>query len=274
MTALFTRDGERYVAAPEGRAMWYPNALHGGPIAALFAREAERLPSDVPMRVVRLTVALRKPVPSGVPLDMEVEVARRGKRILAADLRLCSEGTPLAECAALAIRQGDVTLPDLPSGPPPPQPEGFDTFPAEPAGEAWYHVAAIDFRFVEGAFHEFGPATAWFRLTMPVVDGEEPTPLQRVASAADFGNGISMILNPAEYVFINPDVTLYVHRDPVDEWVCLRARSEMEPTGVGLARSEILDRQGPIGTALQSLFVEHREGFHAEGRFRDADSLR
>jgi hypothetical protein len=268
MGALFEVDGPRVLPAPEGRAMWYEDALHGGPIAALFTREAERASTPVPMRVARLTVDLLRPVPT-TPLRLESRVVREGRRIQVVESVLSRDGTALARSSALRIRAADITAPQHPRREPPAPPEGFPVYPAHPAGEAWYHVAAVEFRFVEGDFLAPGPATVWFRLTMPVVEGEEPSPAQRVAAFSDFGNGISMVLSPAEHLFINPDVTVYLHRDPVDEWVCLRARTDIEANGVGLAQSEIFDRQGAVGHALQSLFVEERGDLRAPGRFME-----
>ena len=263
---LFEIDGDRVLPAPEGRAMWYEDALHGGPIAALFAREAERAQAPVAMRVVRLGVDLLRPVAT-VPLRLSTSVVREGRRVQFLESVLTDGEVPVARSSALRIRATEIEVPDHPRRDPPPPPEEFPVYAAEPAGEPWYHVAAIEFRFAEGDFLKPGPATVWFRLVMPVVEGEEPTPLQRVAACSDFGNGVSMVLNPAEHLFINPEVALYVHRDPVDEWVCLRARTDVETTGVGLAQSEIFDRRGSVGHALQSLFVEPRGDLTAPGRF-------
>jgi len=85
-----------------------------------------------------------------------------------------------------------------------------------------------------------------------------PAPgLCRVAAAADFGNGISAVLSPLDgYVFINPDLTIYLHRLPVSEWVCLDAETRVQPHGVGAADSQIYDERGPIGRSVQSLLVE------------------
>jgi hypothetical protein len=248
--------------------MWYEDALHGGPIAALFAREAERVAAAVPMRVARLTVDLLRPVPTRA-LDLETKVTREGRRIQVIESVLSRDGTPLARGSALRIRSAEIRVPEQARRDPPPPPEGLSRYQAYPPGEAWYHVAAVEFRFVEGDFAAPGPATVWFRLTMPVVAGEEPSPVQRVAAFSDFGNGISMVLNPADHLFINPDVTVYINRDPVDEWVCLRARTDIEANGVGVAQSEIYDREGAVGHALQSLFVEERGDLQAPGRFTE-----
>ena len=43
--------------------------------------------------------------------------------------------------------------------------------------------------------------------------------MQRLAAAADFPNGIASELDYTEFVFINPDLTLYVEREPRGEWI-------------------------------------------------------
>jgi hypothetical protein len=96
----------------------------------------------------------------------------------------------------------------------------------------------------------------WFRLRVPVVAGETPTPLQRVTAAADFGNGVSAALARGEYLFINPDLSIHLHRYPAGEWIGLDATTAAEPVGVGLAVSRLHDEQGPIGMSLQSLLVD------------------
>jgi hypothetical protein len=41
--------------------------------------------------------------------------------------------------------------------------------------------------------------------------------------------------------------------------VCLDAHTTVDPAGVGLARSTMYDLEGPIGTAIQALFVAPRQ---------------
>src|SRR5947199_377466 len=101
------------------------------------------------------------------------------------------------------------------------------------------------------------PATDWIRLRVPLVVGERTSPLSRVAAAADFGNGVSWVLPRAHgYRFINPDLTIYLHRLPIGEWVCLEALTTVEPHGIGLAESRLWDERGPLGRVLQSLLLE------------------
>ena len=53
------------------------------------------------------------------------------------------------------------------------------------------------------------------------------------------------------------DLTVYLVRPPVGEWVALEAATTVA-AGVGLARSVIHDQQGPVGRGLQALFVDRR----------------
>src|SRR5206468_551060 len=127
----------------------------------------------------------------------------------------------------------------------------------EVGGGPAYHRDAGEHRFVAGGFERPGPATDWIRLRVPLVAGERTSPLSRVAAAADFGNGVSWVLPRAHgYRFINPDLTIYLHRLPIGEWVCLEALTTVEPHGIGLAESRLWDERGPLGRALQSLLLE------------------
>jgi hypothetical protein len=252
--AIFEIDGDRFLPQSSARAGWYPDALHGGPVAALFARQVERVEAPVPMMVTRLTVDLMRPVPTK-PLTVRTEVARVGKRIQIIDAVMEAEGTVVARASALRIRAHEVVVPEHPRRESVPPPDGIAPYPMREAGGDWFHTRAAEARFVDGDFYEPGPATVWMRLTMPLFAGEEPTPLQRVAAVSDFGNGLSRVL-PSGWLFINADLTVHLNRYPVDEWVCLRSRTDIDDFGVGLAQSELFDRRGAIGHALQGLLVE------------------
>ena len=103
--------------------------------------------------------------------------------------------------------------------------------------------------------NEPGPATAWFRLTVPVIAGEQPTPLQRLMAAADFPNGISSELSWDDWLFINPDLTVYIEREPRSEWVGLQAQTRIIEGETALAQAVLFDTEGRVGRSLQSLYV-------------------
>ena len=61
-----------------------------------------------------------------------------------------------------------------------------------------------------------------------------------------------------EYVFINPDLTIYVFREPVGEWICLDARMIVADGGAGFSEAVLYDDRGRVGRSLQSLYVAPR----------------
>lgn len=252
--AVFERDGDRFIPQPAARAGWYEDGLHGGPVAALFARQIEQVEAPVPMMVTRLTFDLMRPVLTR-PLSVRTKVVRSGKRIQVIDAEMEADGVVVARASALRIRLHEVTVPDHPRRDLIPPPESVPEYLMREREGHWFHTHAAEARFVEGDFYQPGPATVWMRLTIPLISGEEPTPLQRIVAVSDFGNGLSRVL-PWGWLFINPDLTVHLNRYPVDDWVCLRSRTDIGDDGVGLAQSELYDREGAIGHALQGLIVE------------------
>ncbi|MHB8328990.1 MAG: thioesterase family protein, partial [Acidimicrobiales bacterium] len=244
---------------------------HGGPVAALVARAVEQCQADPAMQVARLTVELLRPVPV-TALSVASAVVRPGRKVQVIDVRVTAGDTELAWGRAVRIRahehdapaaQGLADVSRIGPGPAdrdgaPPGPHDGHRSPPMVSGYRGFHNAGAELRFVRGEFDQRGPATVWVRLAVPVVPGEEPTPTQRAAAAADFGNGVSSVLDFENYVFINPDLTLYLDRPPEGEWICLDASTLLGTAGVGLAQSGLWDIRGPVGRSLQSLVVEHR----------------
>lgn len=256
-TALFEPAGSgRWVPTELARGPWTPDALHGGPAAALLARAVE--PLLEPLHPARLTVELLRPVPLA-PLSVHARVTRDGRKVRLAEAHLDHDGVSVATAVGLGIRRADLRVPEQPNGRPPgPDEAGEPVWDPAMDQYAAFHNRGVEHRFVRGELGVPGPATDWIRLRVPVVDGETPSPLQRVAAAADFGNGISGLDAMRQLLFINPDLTIHLHRLPAGEWVCLDAVSRYEPHGVGLAVSNLYDEQGPIGTSAQSLLLDHR----------------
>ena len=259
--ALFTAlSADRFLPSELARGPWSPNALHGGPVAALLARSLERAEASVPMHPARLTVELLRPVPLA-PLSVRLELPRAGRKIQLLDAFLHAGDTEVARARMLRIRALEIALPaslDAPIAPPFAAPADLPTTPSR-RGDGdivAYHSHATEHRVARGAWGEPGPVVDWIRLRQPVVGNEAPTPLQRVAAAADFGNGVSWVLPFPEFAFINPDLTIHLHRLPVGEWVCLDAATLVSPQGVGLAESALWDERGRIGRSVQSLLLD------------------
>ena len=252
---IFARDGDAYVPTGHARGPWDPDALHGGAPAALITREIEQLAPE--MRVARLTLEFLGAVPLA-PLTVTAQIIRPGRRFQLAEAELVSGGRAACRARAVLLRRGDV--PDVPRGDAPvldaPEPDGAARLDMG-AGES-FGGTGMDIRFVAGHLYEPGPAVGWFRIAEPIVDGEDPSPAQRAVAAADFGNGASRVLDWDEWLFINTDLTVHLHREPEGEWVAIDARTALEPDGSGLAWSNLHDRRGAIGVAAQTLFVDRR----------------
>jgi len=161
------------------------------------------------------------------------------------------------------LRRGDVPLPPAaaPGGPRiAPPAEGFGSGPRfTPPDFVGFAPTAMEIvGIAPQAGDEPGTVTAWFRLRLPVVPGETASPAQRAVAAADFGNGITEPVPFADYLFVNCDLYVALQRDPVGEWVALRARTAVDAVGAGVTTVELHDEHGPIGTAVQTLFVDRR----------------
>jgi hypothetical protein len=259
--ALFHRDGARWIPQELARGPWAPNAMHGGPVSALLAGALEDVAAPAPMHPARLTIELMRPAPL-VPFTIETQIARPGKKVQWVEGRLAADGVEVARAMLLRIRTAELPWPERTAGGDIACPfAGHDSAGAvrAPWSEGYppaYHSHATEHRVVRGTWGELGPTTDWVRLRVPVVAGETPSPLQRVAAVADFGNGISSALPFASYRFINPDLTITLHRLPATDWVCLDAVTFPERHGVGVAESVLYDERGRIGHAAQTLLLE------------------
>jgi acyl-CoA thioesterase len=252
---IFRTEGDLVVPTQHAVGPWDPNALHGGAPAALCMRAAEQLAPD--MRVARLTLEILGAVPLA-PLTVTAEIVRPGRRFQLAEIELVSDGRASCRARAVLLRRGDV--PDVPPGNLPvldaPGPDTVERL--DMGSQQSFGGTGMDLRFVRGHLYENGPAVGWFRMAEPLIDDEQPSPAQRAAAAADFGNGASRVLDWNDWLFINTDLTVHLHREPAGEWVAIDARTALEPDGSGLSVSDLYDERGAIGVALQSLFVDRR----------------
>lgn len=255
---VFHRDGDAFMPTAHAVGPWDPGQLHGGAPAALVGRALE----EPGFRVARLTFDFLGPVTTEA-LTIAVTTVKPGRRAQLAEAELSSGGRPVLRVRALRLRRGTVDLGDAAQSPAPPAGGPGDArpspFPGAEPGTEGFHTTGMEIRFLPGADYGVGPAQAWFRMARPLVDDERPGPLASVLAAADFGNGISRIVDFDRYLFINADLTVHVDREPEGEWVMLDARTRLEAgTGAGLASSTLFDERGPIGLAAQSLFVAER----------------
>ncbi len=246
---------------------WSETTSHGGPPAALLARAIECLdPPD--LHLARLTVEILRPIPM-VPLVATAEVVRPGRRVQFAVAELTDRhGTVLLRGEAWRIRHRP-PLP-MPSRDAPPLPLPPPETAPEPSYRfcPWTHFPtdAQDARIVGGDLGGAGRTAMWFRLRVPLVAGEAPTPEQRFVAAADSANGMSRHAEATEMLFVNPDLTVAFARAPHGDWVGMDATSHWDPTGRGLSDTALYDLDGFVGRANQTLFIDERPPGPATGQ--------
>jgi hypothetical protein len=251
--------GHSFVATALTRGPWDPGSQHAGPPSALLGREIERLDGSNGFQVGRVVFEILRPVPIG-PVSVETRVIRPGKKVQLVEASLSNDGGELMRATAWLLRTSELELPDgsVADDAPPAGPDEGWTPEFFPTGQDVGYHTAMKWKAVAGAFLEAGPATVWMRMRQPLVDGEEPTPLQRALVAADVGNGISAVLDWRKYVFINVDLTVHFERMPEGEWVCVDAVTRPQASGIGTAESVLSDQRGRIGRAAQSLLIAQR----------------
>jgi Thioesterase-like superfamily len=242
------------------RGPWHPDHQHAGLPSALICRAIERAAAkDGLTHLGRLTVNLMRPAPIG---ECRVEVATDyvGRNTGHYSGQFMAGGKECARFTALMQREENSPIPKGTPGHPPPQapkpPSQCPIVRMPFAGTMPGYADLVENRIADGHFFK-GPCAAWFRMNHPLVKGETPTPYQRVAVAADSGNGISASLDFSKYLFINC-LTINLFRRPEGEWICLEARTLFGGNGCGLAESALYDERGMIGRATQSLTVRPR----------------
>ena len=248
---------DRWRATVHTAGPWDTRFQHGGPPSALLARAIERCSPREDMLVARMAVDIL----GGIPVDdleLRSRVLRPGRSVELVEAALSAGGRDVARAQAWRVLR---TTQKIAPRQQPAQPLPTETAEGAPSSvDGWLdgYLSAVEWRFTAGAFGRPGSAAAWTRLRYPLVDGEPPSPLQRVLAVADSGNGISSELELADWHFINPELTVHLHREAIGEWVCLEAQTAISPGGVGLATSALSDLDGPIGVGAQSLLVAQR----------------
>jgi Thioesterase-like superfamily len=291
--SVFIADGERFTPTEHARGPWDPRALHGGAPAALITAAFERIEPGSELRIARLGFEFLRPIPFA-PLTLSTRIVRPGRRVqeLAAELRTAAQrpqgsgahrakprlgagGDPGSVeqelvCRASALRvqevpadlRAEVARHEGSAAPAQQALAGPETgkavrFALDGSGGSSFATTAMEMRWLDDP-QALGPARVWMRLRHPLLPGEPPTPLTRLAATADFGNGISAALPFEEYLFINADLTIHLQRPPRGEWIGLDARTLLHGGGSGLSESVLHDEYGAIGRAFQTLVVQPR----------------
>ena len=247
------------------RSVWSLELVHGAVTAALLARTAEQAVRPE-LRIVRLTIDLMRPVPLEL-LEARAVVVRDARRIQVVQSGLFlargDQDVEVGRATALAMWQSD--LPTRGSlaidTAQPPDPESLPHRPTKVAGDGQAYHSSIEWR-PSAEWPSQERPTLWIRNPTQIVPGEPLSPVARAVATAD---ALSPLANIAPAFgadglgFINADITLYLHRHPTDEWLCVVATSRQGGNGFAISDGALYDRSGPVGRiALASLAQTQR----------------
>jgi len=254
--SFFTSDDNDWFTPTEHtRGPWDENACHAGPPTGLIARALEQLVPE--QRLTRLTVNLQRPIPfSGFRII--TSVSRQGKTVTLTEASLIdAEGNIKITAAGLHLRTGTPHVyPTHAETPLDPADADKGPFPIKTVlhGKPAFNGSGVETRYPTGNDDLPGPTTAWLK-TVPLLNNETPSPFQRICPLADCGNAFGRNSDPDETMFMNADLTLVLHRDPIGEWLGTHSVGYWEPTSIGLADAQLFDKTGIVGRALQTLVL-------------------
>ncbi|HEY8617036.1 acyl-CoA thioesterase domain-containing protein [Phenylobacterium sp.] len=252
---FFRIDGEHYLPTPACRGPWDPNSLHGRVIIGLLGHEIERLHGDPAFIPARLTVDMYR-LPDMSPVSVTTRVVREGRRIKVIDAEFISGGKSAGRATCQLLRRteptpGTVWKPDNWDAPRPP-----DIPPPEDRRAGMGGMWAM--RPITGAFGTVGPRRTWMSEVREMVEGRPWTPFGRVAVAADFASPFANAGDKG-LEYINSDITVYLHREPVTEWVGFEVINHGSADGVAIGECFLYDEQGPIGSASCCALAQARK---------------
>lgn len=246
----------RYRSTEHTVGPWSAEMQHMGPPSALLTRELERHAPREDMALSRITIEVLGAVPP-VELEVSARTVRPGRTVELLGAELSAGGRPVARAWAWRLALGDTA--DVAGGTPPAlaPPEQAVTRPVPPEWIPGY-LDALEWRWLRGHLGEQGPGTAWARLRVAVVAGEDPSPLQRLMATADSANGIASRLDFSRWLFLNTDLSVHLHRHPTGEWVGVDAETVIGPAGAGVCSAVLHDGSGSVGRSSQVLTIRPR----------------
>jgi hypothetical protein len=218
MTAIFKPEGHLFRATEQAGGPWSPQMLQGSATTALMAREIERIAVTSDFSVRRLTFDLWRPAGLDA-FALKTELLRDGRKAKTVQVRLLAGEVEIGRCTALTALSNESPVdPFAPAAARDLAPEEGTPPPA--FAQKWSrYFQNVSVRLIEGALEKPGPAAAWMRLDVPLVEGEANTPLVQAVQAADFSSGVAQIVDMRKWSFINPEISLYFLRPPESEWI-------------------------------------------------------
>jgi len=255
----FTRalGGGRYHINPVSRGPWDPNSLHARVLAGLFGHEVEVNWAHDNFHCARLTIDLYR-LPTLAPCEVTTKAIRDGNRIRVIELEYLSEGTSYARGTAVLLKRTEDTTGTVWSPPdwtvPAPEEVAARNTGSPPGWEPMWEMKSITSRDPG----QVNQGQAWLKEIRELVEGVPLTPFVRAASAADWTNPAAN-WGSEGLQYINADITLYLHRYPVGEWIGFEVSSHHSSEGIAVGACTMYDEQGAIGSSTVCALSQRRK---------------
>jgi Acyl-CoA thioesterase C-terminal domain len=252
---FFARVGDSFIPTPVASGPWDPKSLHGRVVIGLPAFVIEERHGGDDLVPARLTVDMFRLPNIVAPVEIRTRLLRDGLRIRVIEADFLSGGVAMARASCQLLRrtenpQGNVWSPPNWDAPAP------SDIPAPNDARLGMHGKWTT-RPIVGAMGALGPRKLWMSEVRELVEGVPLTPFVRAALVADFA---SPFANAGDQGlgFINTDVTLYLHRLPVKEWIGLEVVNHHSTDGVAIGECWLYDEAGAIGTSTVAALAQRK----------------
>jgi Thioesterase-like superfamily len=252
---FFTLDRDAFIPTPVSNGPWDPTSMHGRVVIGLLAQVIEERHGAEDFVPARLTIDMFRLPNIMTPVEVRTKLVRDGLRIRVIEADFLSGGVPMARASGQLLRrtenpQGRVWSPpnwDVPKPADIPAP----TDPRLGMNGKWTT------RPIAGGMGSLGQRRLWMSEVRQLVGGMPLTPFTRVALAADFA---SPFANAGEtgLGFINSDVTLYLHRLPVTNWIGFDVMNHHATDGIAIGECWLYDEKGAIGTSTVAALAQRK----------------
>jgi hypothetical protein len=251
---FFTKDQDAFIPTQAANGPWDPKSLHGRVIIGLLASVIEQRHGADDFVPARLTVDMFR-LPGFAPIEVKTRIVRDGLRIRVVEADFFSGGAAMARASCQLLRKTESPQGTVWSPPNWDVPAPADI--AAPADPRLGMHGKWTIRPIVGAMGTVGPRRLWMSEVRDLVEGEPLTPFVRVAVAADFA---SPFANAGDQGlgYINSDVTLYLHRLPVKEWIGFEVVNHHATDGIAIGECVLYDQQGPIGTSTVAALAQRK----------------
>lgn len=245
--------GGRFIPTDYTRGPWDPRACHAGPPTGLMARASELLVTDKPL--VRLLVEIARPIPmSGFRVRAAIE--RNGRTVTTTAIEVHDQDRSYARALGLHVAQTEVPVSTHRVEFPPLASAVDGAFPIDLTHDMIGFDQSLRIRYAPELSQGAGGETfMWAEAKVPLLADEEPSGFQRLCPLADCGNGISWHDGTDRMSFVNVDLVVAVHRQPIGTWMGSHSVSFWEESGIGRADALLFDEHGPVGRAMQNLVL-------------------